>query len=156
MQPERYRSLNRWRTVHQLASDRNRGGPLLNWLCVQDRGSNSYAKPKLWRLRKWISVVIELRFLLGSSVSYPVCSGKRAIQVVKAPILGIDHHNRFDLPEAFLAGRCLEGCENAGKDERGQLSWHSNPLNIMKRIRSHDDTAHSVAAARSSDRSDRR
>ncbi len=47
MQLERYRSLNRWRAVDQLASE-NRRGLLRNWLCVQDCGKAEVVALELW------------------------------------------------------------------------------------------------------------
>ena len=67
---------------------------------------------------------VNVRFHVALAI--PFAPGNEPYKWSKAPILGIDHNNRFDLHQAFLAGRCLEGCENRGRNERCQLSWHPN------------------------------
>src|SRR5207237_4168510 len=83
-------------------------------------------------LRKRLAVMVELRLLFVGRIGDAVRAGKKAVHVIEAAVLAVDHHNGFYFCEAFLRGRRLQadrlskyGC---GAHEREFGKSHSWPL----------------------------
>ena len=51
--------------------------------------------------------MVKLRLLFDRGVRYPVGTGKEAVQMIKAAVLGIDHYDRLDLGETLHL--CVRG-----------------------------------------------
>jgi hypothetical protein len=58
--------------------------------------------------------MVELPFVFGRCVGYPVDTWKEAKEVIKASVLGIDHDDRLDFGEILLCVRGVRARQTDG------------------------------------------
>src|SRR5438067_2234118 len=76
------------------------------------------------QVRQRRPVVVELGLLLDTGICDSIGAREKAVEVVKAAILRIDHHNRLNFGETLLGICRAEGGEDTCNCNRTDLQFH--------------------------------
>src|SRR5215218_8019308 len=75
-------------------------------------------------MRQWYAIVIQLCLLLFRRVRNSSGPGKESVEVVKASVFSVDHYDRLDFTEPFLALRRMQADQNEKAYQRKSHSSH--------------------------------